>query len=371
MSNIKVHIPIPCHENWQKMSVNKKGRFCNVCDKTVVDFTNKNSDEIKSIIDNSTGKLCGRFKTTDVYQPTIPSKTNSSFKLSWYKSKWLAMTTILSLFGFSKKATAQGAVVRMIDNSSPIIKKTVAKKSSTVIHGWIKSIDEKKGIAQIEIRVYSGGKEIAYKQNFLNGSYFITVPENTIWDFKVDIEYSSVNYQTQILRDLPINKDRIKCDLNLAEVHTNVPFQTIYALGGIGRYYEEPIDYYQEKTTVGQLEAIEEVKKDSILNEKINMAYKLLSEQEVIAPETIKTETSFDVIAFPNPGIGLFNFRIENSEKSEIFIFDIEGRLIESRKTTAIIEQVDLTNHPNGTYVVRVVSFSQNKVKQLKLIKIE
>jgi hypothetical protein len=34
-----VHIPKPCHEDWERMSPNQRGRHCAVCDKTVVDVT--------------------------------------------------------------------------------------------------------------------------------------------------------------------------------------------------------------------------------------------------------------------------------------------------------------------------------------------
>ncbi len=367
-NHLKVSIPTPCHEDWKKMLPNGNGRYCLSCEKTVVDFTNKKSDEIKFFLDNAMGEVCGRFKKTDVYQSSAESTAELHIKNSWFRSKWLAMTAIISMIGIGKKANAQmvGQVVTM--DPPPPEKSVAPKKNTTVIHGWVKSIDEKKGIAQIEIRVYSGGKEIAYKQNFANGSYFITVPENTIWDFKVDIEYSSVNYATQILRDLPIQKDRIKCDVNLSIVK---PEMNYTIMGGIGAYYdhgtiiETPIEH-----VAGQIDRYYE---NPILDQEkmytFNRDTNEVNETEV--HENNVSEKTFDVIAYPNPGIGLFNFKIENSERSEIFIFDIDGKLVDSRKTTSTSEMIDLTNQPNGTYVVRVVSISLNKVKQLKVIKIK
>jgi hypothetical protein len=375
LKDFKISIPTPCHEDWNKMSPNGNGpiaigRYCGSCEKTVIDFTNKKSDEIKSILVNATEQVCGRFKKSDVYQATAEITPELHIKNSWFKSKWLAITAIISIIGLGKKATAQ-MVGQVIAFEPPPPEKSVApKKTATVIHGWIKSIDSKKGIAQIEIRVYSGGKEIAYKQNFANGSYFITIPENTIWDFKVDIEYSSVNYATQILREIPIQKDRIKCDVGLSQIAPNDQWAV---MGGIGAYYEPGTIIESPIITehvLGQVE-IEEYKE---LEEK-NKMFTLPRDTNNTNDETsvdvnVAVDKSFNVTAYPNPSFGLFNFKIENSEKSEIFIFDIDGKLIDSRKTTSTNEQIDLTKQPNGTYVVRVVSFSQNKVKQLKVIKI-
>ena len=34
-----IRIENPCHENWNLMSRNQKGRFCDSCNKTVIDFS--------------------------------------------------------------------------------------------------------------------------------------------------------------------------------------------------------------------------------------------------------------------------------------------------------------------------------------------
>lgn len=65
-----VRIPEPCHEDWNKMTVDEKGRFCNVCSKSVVDFTNKTDTEIHSILMEKTKeKVCGRFNTNQIERP--------------------------------------------------------------------------------------------------------------------------------------------------------------------------------------------------------------------------------------------------------------------------------------------------------------
>lgn len=60
MKNIQ--IPKPCSENWEMMSSQEKGRFCSVCNKCVIDFTQKQPNEILQIIDEKQDEeICGRF----------------------------------------------------------------------------------------------------------------------------------------------------------------------------------------------------------------------------------------------------------------------------------------------------------------------
>ncbi|EDM43528.1 hypothetical protein SCB49_00725 [unidentified eubacterium SCB49] len=43
---IKISIPEPCHEDWNKMTTTERGAFCKVCTKEVIDFTKKIDEDI-------------------------------------------------------------------------------------------------------------------------------------------------------------------------------------------------------------------------------------------------------------------------------------------------------------------------------------
>ena len=68
-----ISIPKPCHEDWNAMTPDEKGRFCSVCTKGVVDFTNKTNQEIQDyFVQNQGQKICGRFKNNQLSKVTIP-----------------------------------------------------------------------------------------------------------------------------------------------------------------------------------------------------------------------------------------------------------------------------------------------------------
>lgn len=63
----KIHIPDPCFEDWDKMTSNEQGSFCQVCSKTVVDFSEKSENEIQSfLLGNMDKKVCGRFRISQL-----------------------------------------------------------------------------------------------------------------------------------------------------------------------------------------------------------------------------------------------------------------------------------------------------------------
>jgi hypothetical protein len=67
MEKSNIIIPNPCNANWDEMTPNDKGKHCGSCNKTVVDFTTMNAEQIKHYLSSSKmQKVCGHFKITQV-----------------------------------------------------------------------------------------------------------------------------------------------------------------------------------------------------------------------------------------------------------------------------------------------------------------
>ena len=56
-------IPKPCKEKYNSMSPSELGKICTVCNTEVVDFTNWETKEILTFIQNSKGKVCGKLNS--------------------------------------------------------------------------------------------------------------------------------------------------------------------------------------------------------------------------------------------------------------------------------------------------------------------
>jgi hypothetical protein len=65
----KISIPNRCHEKWDGMTPNEKGRFCQACAKTVVDFSTWADEDILKYLQKSKGETCGRMSITQLSRP--------------------------------------------------------------------------------------------------------------------------------------------------------------------------------------------------------------------------------------------------------------------------------------------------------------
>ncbi len=62
-----IEIKEPCRVNLDSVLPDENGRFCSVCQKSVIDFTTKSPEEIASYLQkNSAQKPCGTFNSWDV-----------------------------------------------------------------------------------------------------------------------------------------------------------------------------------------------------------------------------------------------------------------------------------------------------------------
>lgn len=72
---IAMHIPKPCHENWDNMSPTEQGRFCHSCEKEVVSFANKTDAQIIAYFKNAPTKVCGQFRPEQLRTYKLPQQS--------------------------------------------------------------------------------------------------------------------------------------------------------------------------------------------------------------------------------------------------------------------------------------------------------
>ena len=101
--SIHISIPQPCTEDWDTMTPKKQGRFCDKCQKCVVDFTSYSDKELLNYFALYGSKnLCGRFDNSQLNRKIFTPPTRRSY-FQWIMS--LTIVVFLSnLLGFEARA---------------------------------------------------------------------------------------------------------------------------------------------------------------------------------------------------------------------------------------------------------------------------
>jgi len=80
---MNVYIPVPCHEDWDSMKQEDKGRFCSLCQKKVIDFSGMTDDEVRHFfLNNGIQNTCGRFNQHQLAAPSLP---HISLPRAWFE----------------------------------------------------------------------------------------------------------------------------------------------------------------------------------------------------------------------------------------------------------------------------------------------
>lgn len=199
---ISVSIPEPCHENWETMSPQDKGRHCDVCEKTVFDFTNKTDEQIVKTFENS-GKLCGRFKTNQLDRELVFARKS---KNSYRSIAATGLFAFLALHSFKSKAQnervlSKTEVIQPVNHIKGKIATSILK--TRIISGTI--FDENNlpllG-ANVIVKDTSNGTQTDF-----DGNFKLKVEKGIV------IEVSFIGYETQ---KITIN-NQDKVSINLTE----------------------------------------------------------------------------------------------------------------------------------------------------------
>ncbi len=106
---MKISINEPCHEDWDKMTPNDKGAFCLACQKTVVDFSNKTIDEIKTFFVQKPAaeSVCGRFRNKQLYELSFDEFINEFMSWKFLKRAAVICFLVLGTTLFSSCSTEE------------------------------------------------------------------------------------------------------------------------------------------------------------------------------------------------------------------------------------------------------------------------
>lgn len=220
-----IKISKPCSENWENMKPNNEGNFCEICSKTVLDFTGLNQFEIVQKLKKSNGSICGRVTKKQLDLPLMDFENHRTYKLPY--SNVVSGLMIVTTLGVvaplqAQHLESQTEIVMERDSVSQIYKNNEAVKPNlskpggfTTIKGIVKD-QEQVSIENARITFISIQKIIVvYTQ--ADGTFSIEVPteiideDNVIRVSYTEIKNEKTNYNSFGFEttDYNLSKDEI------------------------------------------------------------------------------------------------------------------------------------------------------------------
>src|SRR5690606_17322778 len=196
---MKISIPKPCHENWNEMLPEEKGRFCLSCQKCVLDLTNESDEEILSI--SKQKNICVRLDKNQI------ERINS--KPSFQLPNWLRYSSLLVWLGLNSFGLAQNKSELRYTTSQ--IEELI--KKDTLITVKLQVIDDFDESPIPNAKVYLNKKKKKYNTITDHNGYFeLEIPTKYLNDFLiVETEHSQRDYKIRYI----LNQEKIGNEIYL------------------------------------------------------------------------------------------------------------------------------------------------------------
>ena len=373
---LQLHIPEPCHEDWNQMTPVEQGSFCTSCQKNVVDFTRKDDEEIFDFFKNYSDNTCGRFSNDQLQRPieVIKLKRASSFlkyaaslllpavllgnKLSAQKKNVKELDEIVITgygkrvgkvaFGHScplpineKKDTFQFKELKSVPIEQLLSGKIgcLYLEPNTTIKGFV--LDERDSTPLAGTSVYLKDSNKATLAD-INGKFSLSATNN-----EGILVFSTVGYVSK-----EINVSYLKANPNQKILLSPAIMGDVYGIIIVGT----PV---KKKKNITGGAVVVAGKKVSILD-KIRDT--LLPPKIKIYPNPVSASGTIN-ISFPNVKAGIYQIRLLSANGQLLYSFQ---KQISGKNET---EQIHLGNHIlAGQYLLQVMNEQKKSVQSSRVI---
>lgn len=140
MRKINLAVQTPCHEDWNQMHPEEKGRFCASCCKTVTDFTNMSDRQLAEFFKKPKENICGRFYADQLERDIPIPKKRIPWIRYFFQFTWPAFVLFLKSCG--QHTATKGKV---------LVKTELPVQSYPVVLGGI--MDQIEAVQPSEIKI--------------------------------------------------------------------------------------------------------------------------------------------------------------------------------------------------------------------------
>lgn len=344
-TSIRIQIPEPCSQSFEEMHPLPGGRYCDRCEKTVVDFTNLSDGEIVRIYQKRQGRVCGVFRNDQLNRSMPLPMTFEK------RNNWKAVAAFASALLFGNMAAGQSETA----NSK------LTKEEMFMLGMKFQPLSD---LQTIKGKVLGQNGEPLIGANILiepgkgtvsdiDGTFNLEISQN-ITSQKLTISYTGFETQEILWEKDKYNNEGLEIVMNEGTILLQQVVVT--GLGDIKNMYS---------VAGGPTSVYEDEEKSELENpEKTG--------KKMEAPEVSILEV------FPNPFVSYINVKIE-LEKPEAILFHLyneAGQLLfaETRELVAGTQYVPLDVNknglPEGLYFLRI-SDSIGEIRTKRVVKMQ
>lgn len=217
---MKIEMKFRCSELWEAMPLAGDGRYCQRCEKEIVDFSDWSDAKIAAEL-KSGKSLCGRIHSSRLERPLQIEKPKSS--PVWALSILSALATSPSLFAQDASSLSPREALKA-QGFTAVELAEFAETGNTelkriAVKGRVLESNYGQGAALAQLALFSGESLLAHTQADLNGFFNVSF-ERTDTLRSIKFEVSCVGYENSIAEfGLDALKDSIIIPLELESIN--------------------------------------------------------------------------------------------------------------------------------------------------------
>lgn len=317
MKKFTLSVTSPCHENWEQMTPDQRGRFCASCQKIVVDFTAMSDRQVADYFKNSAVSTCGRFYRDQLNREMVIPKKQLPWLRYFFQCTWPALLLFLKACGQKEKVTGN-ALIEERKTAMPILTMGFALQQITPVD-TVKQTNTKMEKSMCSTVV--GDVEIQ--------------PSLTIGEIVVDKDTSLME---QVTRERP-GRDSLLGDT------------TVVA---------DPFPNELRSVVLGGFSVVRNV----VCQKEVPL---------VPAQRTTEEQKSLQVLVFPNPVQKGQQLTVASKQNIDghYQVLSMDGQLMKTGRLLRTEQQtvsIPVQNWPAATYILRVVANDGTQTFTQKII---
>ncbi len=208
-------IPTPCHEDWNKMNPDERGRFCSACHKSIIDFSQLSDEGIIEILKREK-QTCGRFYHSQLNRPvSVMPNLYQPRTIPWWKSLMIAATVFLFrspvASAFKPNTTTTETAIYPQSKTENLL---TPDSEKIVLKGNVHDAKTGEDLLGASIAVYDDhGRKIGGAATDIDGNFQITVPK--IPDLTLKCFF--LGYDTFVVQNIKESNANIQIGLHVPE----------------------------------------------------------------------------------------------------------------------------------------------------------